>query len=251
MSFWDDIREEAVAQQTASDVARELQEKLAATGINRIASIKPAYYLAQMAGLTWDFIDYSEALLAALDGEPDTALRLLVFLRENGRSIMTTIKDAGEPMERLISLLEEELEAETPEDGEEATPDLGADLDADRETQSTNREQLERRLREALTKVGVGLEIARQLATRVADLYAEGVQFHRELNRLRGSKPADVPVVLATLIDLQFVLDIQMRNLLMEDFSLEMEPTFSTGFFTWSSQALGDLNRLVREKAPA
>ena len=146
-----------------------------------------------MAALTWDFLDYTESLLRALDGEPQQALRLLIFLRENGRSLMTTIKEAGEPMERLISLLEEELEADMPEDSAEPTPDLGADLDADRETQSANRVQLESKVRESLTGVGVGREIAGQLATRTADLYAEAVQFHRELNRLKGSQPGEVP----------------------------------------------------------
>jgi len=270
-SFWEDIRKRVVQHTTSADVASMIYQKLASTGVQGPAIIKPSFYLGQISVLTMDFMDHVEQLQEIDDRDWAGYLRSVGFLRECARSIVTNIERSSEPLERLITIVEEilegeefaalededELEAAAVKAEEVEAADTADDVeveDADvaREEMSAEREALEETLRSKFRNAGFGDETGDQLAKSIGNLYLECVQLAKELSRLSKAPDEDTATAMSILIDLQYGVDSQLRSLLVEDVNVaDAEPTFNLGFFTWSALLLSELMDKVGGEKPA
>ena len=186
-------------------------------------------------------------------------MRSVCFLRETGRTMVEQVARAADPLERLITMVEEILEAEEfaamdmdeeegeadeePQGDEEAEGDDDLEeQDVEREEMAPEKEKLRESLRGRLREHGFSDEVTDEMAARLADVYLECVQFHKELARLRKAPDADTSSIMSILIDLQYGMDVQLRGLLVEDVNLsEAEPSFRLGLFTWSAHLLQEI----------
>jgi hypothetical protein len=246
--FWEEIRRKVLEHTTGANIAEMVYAKVASTGVAGPVIIKPAFYLSQLSGLTMNFMRHVETLLEAPDKDTAAWVRSICFLRETGRSIVTTISQVADPLERLITMTEEVLEGEEfsalEDDGENsiASDTRGGDEGAEREEIFPEKDKLEENLRSKFRKSALSEQVTNELAERLAEIYLECVQFARELSRLSKAEDEDTAAIMAILIDLQYGLDSQLRGLLVEDMNVnEPEPTFTLGFFTWSSHCLSEL----------
>lgn len=259
--FWEDFRNRVLAQTTSADVANSIYQKVATTGAMGPAIVKPAYYLGHVSALTMDFIDHVERLLNTTDDNCGAMLRAITFMRECCRSIKADIGLAADPMERLITMLEDILEGEEQAALEDADLD-DADGDDDeveeddegieREALAPQRESLQEALRVKLRKGDFSDEIINELAGVISAVYLECVQFARELGRLSRAPDEDTSTIMSILMDLQYGLDAQLRGLLMEDVDIsDVEPTYKLGFFTWSAHFMDELmEKLHADRTP-
>ncbi|MCL5774399.1 MAG: hypothetical protein M1536_08525, partial [Firmicutes bacterium] len=58
MSFWEEVRAKVLEHTTSSDLTAGLYKKIASTGSNEMAMVKPTYYLGQISVLTMDYMDF-------------------------------------------------------------------------------------------------------------------------------------------------------------------------------------------------
>lgn len=258
--FWDEIRRQVKESGTAGDVTVNVYRKLATGGANQLAVIKPAYFLGQLTGQTRDFIGLVEKFLALKEGELDTHLRLVLYMRESARGIYHSVRDIASPLEDLIIEFEElfegeeddlDLEEAEPEEMDEPAPlpeevegeeETGsADLDDTREAFMGKCEELGEALRVKLRDTGAAPRVCEELASRISLVYLECVQFSWDLERLISGPEGDVANLLSVLIDLQFGLDLQLRQLIWEDILLDGETPFKLGLLTWISHFVSDL----------
>lgn len=268
--FWEEFRKKVLEHKTSADVAQMVYHKVASTGVAGPAIIKPAFHLGQLSVLTTDFVDHVERLLEAPDSNWSAMMRSVCFVRECSRTMVDQISHAADPFERLITMVEEILEAEEfaamdmeeeEAEGEEEAQEgeaeeEGEDLDeqdVEREEMAPERDKLRDTLRVKFRDNEFSDEVSDEMSMRLADVYLECVQFNKELARLRKAPEADTSAIMSILIDLQYGLDVQLRGLLVEDVNLsEAEPSFRLGLFTWSAHFLQEIiERLRAEATPA
>lgn len=257
MSFWEEFRSQVMEHTTASDITLSLYRKIATTGANELALIKPSHHLGQLSVRTMDYIQYVEDLLKAPEGDLGVDLQYHLYIREWGKSLLADIAAVGEPMEGLIQELEElyggdefdeddeESEAEEdgsePPTGEDAAPRELAEAAAAREELSDEKDKLEEAIRVRLRKTGSTDRVAEELAARMADVYLECVQFARELKRMSAAPSEDLDTILSILVDIQFGVDFRLRYLLMEDLTMDGEAAFTPGLLTWNAMHISEL----------
>lgn len=265
--FWEDFRNRVLSHTTSADVAYTIYQKVATTGIMGPSIVKPAYYIGHVSVLTMDFVDHVERLLNMKDENRNAVLlRSVMFMRECCRSIIMDINQAAEPMERLVTMLEDILETEdlaamedsdladaAGDDGAGSVEDDDTEDDVERESLAPQRERLEEALRVKLRAGDFSEPVTNELAAAIGAVYLECVQFARELSRLTKAPDEDTATIISILVDLQFGLDTQLRGLLMEDVDTsDTEPTYRLGFFTWSAHLLAELMEKTRaEKKPS
>lgn len=266
--FWEEIRTKVASRTTSADLAAKVYRKLASTQVQGPALIRPAFLLGQLSVLTMDYMSHVERFLETDAQDWSGLLRTVCFMRECAHSTRRYILEAGEPLERVITMLEEILEGEEAEDlGEddfehdlsEAEVDLEAELQGEdgestdlaienldtnieREAMSDERQALEESLRSKLRAGGFSDNITRNLAAQMAEYYLECVQLAKELSRLSKAPDGDTSTLLSILIDMQYGLDTQLRGILLEEINTsEAEPTFALGFDTWVALFLNEL----------
>jgi hypothetical protein len=270
--FWEEFRNKVLAHTTSADIANLVYQKVSTTGIAGPAIIKPAYYVGHMSVLTMDFVDHVERLLNTPDDNRSAMLRSVTFLRECGRSMIFDITQSADPLERLITLLEDVLEGEelaAMEDGELDDDDDAAldaaeaanaeaaedqdDEEIEREALAPQREALEEAIRVKLRKGDFADNTVNEFAVSVGTVYLECVQFARELGRLSKAADEDTSTIMSILMDLQYSLDTQLRGVLLEDVDTsDLEPVYRLGFFTWSSHLVAELmEKIQAERQPA
>jgi len=259
IKFWDDLRSQVQKHTTAGDITVEIYRKLATSGANQLAIIKPAYYLGQLSIQTHDFMDMVEKILQVKEGELGAYLRLVLYLRESARNLYGSIREISSPLEDLILEFEElfegeELEEEAelgeaePEEGEPVPPSADEeddDEEFDQEESSRDlllekREELEEALRVKLRDTGCSARVVEELANRLSLVYLECVQLAWDLGRFNSSHEGDIVNLLSTLIDIQYGLDFQLRQLIWEDLVLDPETTFRPGLLTWAAHFVAD-----------
>ena len=271
-SFWQEIRSKVVSHTTSADVADKVYKKLASTHVQGPALIRPAFLLGQLSVLTMDYISHVEHFLQGDAKDWSGMLRTVCFMRECAHGTRRYILEAGEPLERVITMLEEILEGEEVDllededlehDIEEAEVDVHAEIDGrpptddddqdltsleaidsniEREAMADERNALEESLRSKLRAAEISDSVTRHLATQMAEYYLECVQLAKELARLAQAPDGDTATLVSILIDLQYGLDTQMRRVLLEEINTtDLEPTFTLGFDTWSALLISEI----------
>lgn len=268
--FWDTYRNRVLTSTTAADTASMIYQKVASTGVMPPAITRPAYYLGRMSTLLMDFVNHVERMLNTPDENTTGLLRSVAFMRETCRSIRHDIFQVADPLERLLTMLEDVLEGEElaaleDETSLEATAEQAAAVmgsqaaeqqdqeEIEREVLSPNREKLEEAVRVKLHKGDFSEETVKEVASAIGGVYLECVQFARELDRLSTCPDEDGSTIMSILMDMQYGLDTQLRGLLMEDIDTsDFEPSYRLGFFVWTAHLVAELmDKLREEKTPA
>ncbi len=270
--FWEQFRNSVLAATTSADVATRIYQKVATTRVMGAAVVRPAYYVGHVSELMRDFVNHVERLLNTSEDNPAALLRSIAFLRECCRSLKSDIMQVADPLERLVRMIEDLLEKEEQaaledgnllkleddaslplddeEGGEEAL--LDAEMEIDRESLFSQRDALSESLRVKFRDALVSEAVVNDVADVISEVYLECVQFARELARLDVAPDEDIATVMSIVMDLQFGLDVQLRNLLMEDIDTsDLEPAYELGFFTWTAHLMKDLLTRAQAVKPA
>lgn len=256
--FWEAYRNRVLANTTAADAASTIYQKVASTGVMQPAITRPAYYLGRMSTLMMDFVDHVERLLNTPDKQHAALLRSVAFLRETCRSIRYDILQVADPLERLLTMLEDVVEGEELADMEDAgleatvqdavaaaNSQASAQQDQEeieREGLTPNRESLEEAIRVKLRASDFSDQVISEVASAIGGIYLECVQFARELDRLSSCPDEDTSTIMSVLMDMQYGLDTHLRGLLMEDIDTsDFEPSYRLGFFVWTAHLVYEL----------
>lgn len=264
--FWETYRNRVLSNNTAADTASMIYQKVASTGVMPPAITRPSYYLGHVSTLLMDFVNHVERMLNLPDDNTNGLLRSVAFLRETCRSIRHDIFQVADPLERLLTMLEDVLEGEElaaleDETDLDATPAQAAaavdtqaveqqdEEEIERETLAPDREKLEEALRVKLRKGAFSDQVINEVAKTIGGVYLECVQFARELDRLSSCSEEDTSTVMSILMDMQYGLDSQLRALLAEDIDTsDFEPTYRLGFFVWTAHLAAELMEKIREE---
>lgn len=268
--FWETYRNRVLSNNTAADTASMVYQKVASTGVMPPAITRPAYYIGHVSTLLMDFVNHVERMLNLPDDNTTGLLRSVAFLRETCRSIRHDIYQVADPLERVLTMLEDVLEGEElaaleDETDLDATPEQAAlvadtraaeqqeEEEIEREALAPQRENLEESLRVKLRKGDFSDQVINEVAKAISSVYLECVQFARELDRLSACSDEDTSTIMSVLMDMQYGLDTQLRALLMEDIDTnDFEPSYRLGFFVWTAHLSAELMDKIRdEKKPA
>lgn len=253
MSFWNELRQQVRERTTAGDITYELYERIAATGVSEIALIQPTFQLGQFSTLSHDFMDMTEKLLTVPAGDVGRGLRAILYLRETARTMVRLIRYSSDPLESLMQYLDEiyseGFEESAGEEEEEHVHDehCGHEMAEEEDELAEDRDKLCEDLRVKLRELRLTDGVVKELSARIADVYRGCVRFTRDLKELSATEPTDLEAFLPVLADMQFVIDFELRRLLIEDVFLEEKPTFTTGLMPWISHAVEELARHVAE----
>jgi len=256
--FWDAYRNRVLSGTTAADAACMIHQKVASTGVMLPAITRPAHYLGHMSTLTADFVNHVERLIETPVESSAMLLRSVAFLRETCRHMRYDITCVADPLERLLTMLEDVIEDEETVEREdadiEASPETVAaaanaraaaeqdEEEIEREALFPNRDRLEEALRVRLRANDFSESVIVETSRAIGSVYLECVQFARELERLSNTADEDTSAVMSVLMDMQYGLDSQLRGLLMEDIDTsDFEPTYRLGFFVWTAHLVAEL----------
>lgn len=244
MSFWEELRQQVKEHTTAGDLCYQFHGRLAATPVNEMAVIRPTFFLSQFSVQTHDYMDLVEKLLGAGESDLRAHLTGLLYLREAARSLARLIREASEPLEIMIACLEELYEArQAVEEGEEAhEEEEGEETGDDFAAEKT---QLEALLRSRFSALGLADSVGNELSARLAEVYRSCVRLARAEKALTVADPEDLEEMLTVLTEMQYIIDFEMRKVLLEEIFLDETPTFVSGLFTWMSHAVEELVRRV------
>ncbi|MBI2267132.1 MAG: hypothetical protein HYU64_18560 [Armatimonadetes bacterium] len=268
MAFWEDIRKKVLEHTTATDISYKVYEKIASTGCNELAIVKPAFYLGQIYTLTLDYIEFVERLLKAPDGDIAEFIKSFLYIRECGMALLRHVKNVSHSSEFLAEKLDEtyegafedeEEESEEQEYGmkekigklEEEDEDTVFSPEASRDEFVSQRDELRDQLRVKLRTANFSDRVLESVSEKLSDLYLECVQYSKEISRLMAAGDGDVDLIVSIYIDLQFGVDWQMRSLVAEEASLEDELYFHPGILAWTAHALDELTEQIGAEAPA
>lgn len=247
MTFWEELRAQVRERTTAGDISYELYDMIAATGVSEVAVVQPTFYLGRFYILTHDFMDFTEKLLDA-PSEPGHIFRAVLYLRETARTMSRMIRHAAEPVEGMMQFLDVVYEDSLgPAEEEEAHEHEHEHGEAEEEEEfASERDALRESLKVKFREVKLSDLVVEELSKRLADTYHGCVRFTRALRLLKTQDPEeDLPGFMAVLVDLQYVMDLYLRRLLVEDVFLEEVPAFTTGLMPWISHAIEELARQV------
>ncbi len=249
MTFWEELRTQVRERTTAGDISYELYDLIAATGVSEVAVVQPTFYLGRFYTLTHDFMDFTEKLLDA-PSDPGHIFRAVLYLRETARTMARMIRHAAEPVEQMMQVLDVVYEDSlAPLEEEAAELDVEHEHDHGHEEEdefTTERDALRQSLKVKLREIHLSDLVVDELSKRLADTYHGCVRFTRSLRLLKDQDPQeDLGGFMAVLVDLQYVMDLYLRRLLVEDVFLEETPAFTTGLMPWLSHAIEELARKV------
>ncbi|MCL5773169.1 MAG: hypothetical protein M1536_02160, partial [Firmicutes bacterium] len=189
---------------------------------------------------------------------------MILYLKESAKSIGSNIKEVSEPLEALIQDMEELFEGEefeeeeTEEEAEEINEEdlkeiseeeedteIKADLEATREDLEGDKEKLNASLKARLGDAGVSDVVSGNLATLMSEIYLECVQYAREIGRLGSAADGDLASILSVMIDLQYGIDLRMRDLILEDLYVDNERNYAPGILTWISHFVHEIMEMI------
>lgn len=274
MSFWNDVRKKLKQKTTASDITNEVYKKLASSGVNMLALIKPSFYIGQMSVLTMDFMGYVEKFLAADEGDWGEYLKFILYIRESSKRLLFNTQNLHAPLDNLIRMLEEVLEGEkfSGEDEYEEEPEPEAleepenvdiedileekkdtseeveDISVNREEMFSDYEALKEELRVKLRQADVPEKVYRELANEIADVYQECIQLAKEVYRLSNFPEGDISTLLSILVDIQYGLCYEMKKHLLEDVIVEERFQFNPGLLTWTAFFLAKFSEKINQE---
>ncbi|HEY4001241.1 MAG TPA: hypothetical protein VGO93_20385 [Candidatus Xenobia bacterium] len=244
MPFWEDIRERLREKNSSTTLSESLHAKLKGLGIDGMLVARATHQLAGISTLSGEYVDYIERLLE--DGDKHKLSTLLTCARESGVRLMRLIDDMGLGFEQLIGAVEMAPDLRSDEDEEDT------EENADREPLTEPTSELRQALESKLDETGVNHRISHPLARSLADMYAECIQFNRELDRLLAVAADDYDELLAVLLDLQFGFDEQMRQALSDVIGSDESLGCTVGLLSWGALYLKELELPgLRFKAPA
>lgn len=253
MSFWEELRAQVRERTTSGDISYKLYDLIAATGVAEVAVVQPTFHMGRFYILTHDFMDFTEKLLAA-PSEPGEVFRAVLYLRETARTMARLIRHAAEPVEGMMQFLDSVYEdsLETAGEEEEHEHEHEHEHAEEEEEFAAERDALRESLRVKLREVHLSDRVVDELSKRLAETYHGCVLYTRALRQLQDLDPGhDLAGFLAVLVELQYVMDLHLRRLLLEDVFLEETPTFTTGLMPWISHAIEELARQVSEASAA
>lgn len=124
MSYWNDLRKEVGNKSIASNITRSVYKQVAASGVNMLGIIKPAFYIGHISSLTYEYISYVEKFLQAEECDWGEYLQFALYLREISKKFLTNIENLRWPLNELIRSVEEIFEGERYSSDEEYEEEL-------------------------------------------------------------------------------------------------------------------------------
>lgn len=274
MSFWNDVRNKLKEKTTASDITMDIYKKIATSGVNMLAIIKPSFYMGQLSVLSMDFMGYVEKFLSAEEGDWGEYLKFMLYIRESSKRLLVNVQNLQGPLEQLIRLLDEIYEGEessAEDELEEPEPELiekpenvdienilsnkpespkepVEDIKVSREDMASDYEGLKEELRVKIRAAEVPDRVVNALAKEIADVYQECIQLAKELYRLKNCPDGDVSTLLSILVDIQYGLGHEMKKHLLEDVMVEERFQFDPGILTWTAHFLAEFSQKINEE---
>ncbi|MGM9992331.1 MAG: hypothetical protein ACI376_05735 [Candidatus Bruticola sp.] len=254
MSFWDDLRSEVRDRYTTGDISVGLFSTITSFGVMPLPVVQPTFYMGRCYILCFDYMDYVEKLLAC-QAKQENVFQLLLYIKETAATLGRCVHHAVGPIEEILSAiddifdermrkLEETLAESIIEEAEEEAAD-----ELENESNSDDYDEFKRErtlmaasLQEKFEAVDISYTVAVELSMRLAAMYDCCTRYVRDLRELNSSEVlGEVVIFMRTFIDVQHILDTQMRQLLLEDVFMERSNLFSTGLMPWISHSVGEL----------
>lgn len=254
MSFWDDLRVEAKERTTTGNISVGLFNTITSFGVVPLTVVQPTFYMGRCYILCFDYMDYVEKLLSC-QSKPESVFQLLLYIKETATTLGRCVHHAVGPIEEILSAiddifddrvreLEENVASSLVEEAEEEAEDEleNEDLHEEYDELKKERELMAAGLQEKLEAVDISYTVSMELANRLAALYDCCVRYIRDLQELNSPEVlGEVVIFMRTFIDVQHILDTQMRQLLLEDVFLERSSLYPTGVMPWISHSVGEL----------
>ncbi|MEW6280927.1 MAG: hypothetical protein AB1758_20095 [Candidatus Eremiobacterota bacterium] len=221
-----------------AELSLALTRVLALPDGGRHSAVRPAYHLARVASLSADVRVLVDHLLES-SSELDEAISVLLLLRSACLELGRQLRLCLEPVETLMQDMEAALKGSRAEPARSAS-DPNARNVADRDRDET-------RLRQELRRLGASEEVAQALASRLAEtgrlsrVMAELVLALQDQVLIHGTRRLDA--VLTALVEVQVILDVELRRLLLEEQPGDESPCFEVGLLPWISMFLAEAGR--------
>lgn len=266
MSAWKNVKDKMKNNHNAAEAGQGIYKKIASCGVNQFFAVKPTFYLGSAYVCAASYVDYVDKLLKAKEKDYSEVFKNLVCLRECAKMLLVNVNGLNEPLEALVQQMEEIYEGEEYEDDDE---DLDAveqeDIEEPRNNAETEkydqgknpyredflkeREALAKEISFKLKEICENEKISLNLAVSISLVYEECVQFAREVMRMHVAPEGDISTILSILVDMQFGLEVLLKNYITEDMSKDEEYNFNLGFLIWSAHYLNEItNKLNEEK---
>ncbi|MGI5845485.1 MAG: hypothetical protein ACOX9B_15120 [Candidatus Xenobium sp.] len=247
MTFWEELRIQVRERTTAGDISYELFDLITATGVSEVAVVQPTFYMGRFFILTHDFMDFTEKLLDT-PADPGHIFSAVLYLRETARTMSRMIRRAAEPVEGMMQYLDLVYEESLGPDSEEEEEVHEHDHAEEEDEFAAERDALRQSLKVKLREARLSDKVVEELSKRLADTYHGCVRFARALRLLKTRDPeVDLPGFLTVLVDIQYVMDMLLRRLLVEDVFLDETPAFTTGLMPWISHAIEELAQQITQ----
>lgn len=254
MSFWDDLRIEAKERTTTGDISVGLFNTITSFGVVSLTVVQPTFYMGRCYILCFDYMDYVEKLLGC-QTKPENVFQLLLYIKETVTTLGRCVHHAVGPIEEILSAIDDIFDDRIRKLEENVAEDLieEAEEEAEDELENENiqeeydefkreRELMAAGLQEKLEAVDIPYTVAMELSNRLAALYDCCTRYIRDLQELNSAEVlGEVVIFMRTFIDVQHILDTQMRQLLLEDVFLERSSLYPTGLMPWISHSIGEL----------
>ncbi len=254
MSFWDDLRIEAKERTTTGDISVGLFNTITSFGVVSLTVVQPTFYMGRCYILCFDYMDYVEKLLGC-QTKPENVFQLLLYIKETATTLGRCVHHAVGPIEEILSAIDDIFDDRIRKLEENVAEDLieEAEEEAEDELENENiqeeydefkreRELMAVGLQEKLEAVDIPYTVAMELSNRLAALYDCCTHYIRDLQELNSAEVlGEVVIFMRTFIDVQHILDTQMRQLLLEDVFLERSSLYPTGLMPWISHSIGEL----------
>ena len=248
MSFWNDVRKEVRERTTTADISTKIFKVITDFNISPLAVVEPTFYIGRCYILCFDYMDYVERLIEC-DETPESVFQFILYIRETAGTLGRCVRHAVGPVEEVLSTMDdlfedhihEEFEDSDLEEEEIDSEEIGEDEDRF----LADAEKMAQEISLKLHKVGISEKVSTELAKRLAAFYRYCVLYVADLRELSSPDVVDMFPFMEIFMDIQYLMDTEMRLFLLEDVFVEGNSSYSTGIMPWISHSVAELVSLI------